>query len=314
MQGDEIIMAPLRGISVAGFRNVFAAHFKGVDRAVAPFVPTVAGTRVKPAVLADVVPEHNQAIPLIPQVIGKDPEQLIVMLSALRALGYTQCDLNAGCPWPFVAKKGRGSGLMAHEKSFAEMLATGCAHSDFSVKVRLGLKSPDLLESRMELINSYPLREVCIHPRTAAQMYEGMVDVDRFEAAAKLCRHPVVYNGDIRTPADFQRLKERFPHITRWMIGRGLAVNPFLAEMIATGDDTRTPERLAAFLDALLVEYRGTLSGETGVIGRMKELWSYLHTGLNHGERVWDGVKICRTLSEYERIVQHAFKHFKGFC
>jgi len=313
---DPIVLAPLRGVTVQGFRAVFARHFTGVDLAVAPFIPTVAGERIKPALLAEILPERNMAMPVIPQVIGRDPAQLVVMLDAIKALGYRCCDLNAGCPWPFVAKKGRGSGLLADEPAFAAMLETGCAAmpDGFSVKVRLGLKTPDLLEKRMALINRFPLREVVIHARTAAQMYEGTVDLDRFAAAAACCAHPVVYNGDLVAPADFARLKARFPKVDRWMVGRGLAINPFLAEMVRTGQDTREPHRLEAFVADICAEYAGTLYGDAGVLGRMKELWGYLSAGLADGERIWGQIKICRTMDEYRRTADGVFRRFRGFA
>lgn len=312
---DRIVLAPLRGVTVRVFRNTIAKHFSGIDEAVAPFIATVAGEKVKPALLADIRPEENTAgFPLVPQVIGKDPAQLVTMIQAIRDLGYAAVDLNSGCPWPFVTKKGRGCGLLRDEKVFEAMVAAGSGACDFSVKVRLGLKTPDLLEKRMEILNRYPLREVCIHARTADQMYEGQVHLDAFARAAEACRHRVVYNGDIVSPDGYTRLKERFPQITRWMIGRGLSTNPFLAEMIKTGEDTRTPERLAAYLGEILEVNLESLCGEAGVIGRMKELWSYLRLGIRDGDRVWSQIKICRTVSEYDRVVKDAVRHFRGFA
>ncbi len=313
---DSLILAPLRGVTGLQFRTVFQRHFTGLDRAVAPFIPTVAGEKIKPALLKEIDPALNPPrLPLTPQVIGRDPAELRVMLEAIRALGYTACDLNCGCPWPFVAKKGRGSGLPADEKRFAAMLEAGCAAmpGGFSIKIRLGVKTPDLLMKRMDLINAFPLCEVTIHPRTAAQMYEGSVDLDRFAQAAAACRHPVVYNGDIRTLADFTRFKALFPAIDRWMIGRWVAANPFLPEMIKSGQDSRAPDRLQAWLHDYFETCRAASCGDAPLLGRMKELWSYLHTGLHQGQRLWDLIKICRTADEYRRIVDSARFRFQPF-
>ncbi|MEZ4602252.1 MAG: hypothetical protein R2861_02225 [Desulfobacterales bacterium] len=59
-------------------------------------------------------------------------------------------------------------------------------------------------------------------------MYDGVPDLDAFEAAMAMSRHPVVYNGDIRSAEDYVRLSRRFPAIHRWMIGRWAMVDPFL--------------------------------------------------------------------------------------
>jgi len=314
---DDLCLAPLRGVTVRSFRNLHAQWFATADRAVAPFIPTFAGEKVKPVLLRDIDPDFGQRIPLVPQVIGKDPEQMRTLLRSFKALGYACADLNAGCPWPFVVKKGRGAGLLRDADTLARLLETGCCEmpGGFSIKVRLGLVAPDLLAQRLTVINVFPLREVTIHARTAKQMYEGEVLLDAFEAAAALCRHPVVYNGDIRTPGDFERLKTRFPTIRRWMIGRGVAADPFLFERLRGGADApRDPARLKGFLDDYLAVSEGELYGPASVLGRMKELWGYLRLSLRDGERAWAAVRVCRTVDEYRRAVDGTFVRFQGFA
>ena len=313
---DDFCLAPLRGVTVRTFRNLQAQWFEAPDRAVSPFIPTFAGAKVKPVLLKDVDPALGQAVPLVPQVIGKDVAQLRTLLHAFKDMGYTCADLNAGCPYPFVTKKGRGAGLMRDEAAFAHLLAAGCEEmpGGFSVKVRLGMDKPDLLLQRMPLINSFPLREVTIHARTARQMYEGKVLLKEFAEAYAACRHPVVYNGDIRTRQDYLRLKARFPNITRWMIGRGVAIDPFLIGRIRRDDaPPREVARLKGFLDDYVAANTEELYGPASVLGRMKELWGYLHLCLCQGERVWKNVRVCRTMDEYHRVVEDVFAAFPGF-
>lgn len=310
-QSDIFYLAPLRGVTVRVFRNALAECFDVPDVAVSPFVASVAGKRVKPGLLADIDPAREQRMALIPQIIGKDPAQLRVMLRAFKVLGYEQADLNVGCPWPFVMKKGRGCGLMQNADNLERMIEVGCDEMPygFSVKVRLGNKVPGLLMERMELINSFPLRELCIHARTAKQMYAGHVLLDEFEVAAAACRHPVVYNGDVCSVQDFEYLKKRFPSISRWMIGRGLSVDPFLMGSIRAGRQIeRDQERLKRFVDLSLEASVEELAGDKQVMGRVKELWSYLHTGVIGGKRIWDSIKICRSVDEYRRVVEGAFR------
>ena len=300
-------LAPLRGVTGRVFRNALAACFTPPDLAVAPFSPTFAGEKVKPALLRDIDPAVEQRLPVIPQVNGKDPEQMKTLLRAFRQLGYRQADLNAGCPWPFVTKKGRGSGLLADPDRLEELVAIGCEYfpNNFSIKVRLGLKRPDELARIMTRLNSYPLREITIHPRTAKQMYEGEVDLDTFEKLLPLCAHPVVYNGDICTVAQWERLKERFPSVTRWMIGRGLAKNPALLEEIAQGEALPyDAARLWRFADTIYEKNREELEGRASLLGRMKEFWSYLYQAFPHGEILWKQIRLCRTTDEYLFLIQ----------
>ncbi len=304
----QIFLAPLRGVTGLTFRQAYCQHFSGLSLAVAPFIATTQGPKVKPEVLKSIDPTVQPAhLPLIPQVIGKSPEQLRVMLQAMQALGYKDVDLNAGCPWPFVAKKGRGSGLLKDESILAQMLAVGCevlGEGHFSIKVRLGLEDKTLLLDRLDTIQSFPLREICVHPRTAKQMYEGTVDLDAFERVAERTTLPLVYNGDIRTLEDFQRLQTRFPKIERWMLGRGIVANPFLAESICEGKDMREMERFKAWHQTILDGYAATSHGDHALLGHLKELWSYLAPTFQHGDRLWDSLKLTRTREEFERVLQ----------
>ncbi len=303
----ELILAPLRGVTGLRFRQAFVAHLGGLDRAVAPFIATVQGPRVKPELLRGVDPAAQPpGLPLTPQVIGKDPAQFRVMLRALRDLGYAQVDLNAGCPWPFVAKKGRGAGLLRDETALAAMLEAGCdvlGPGNLSLKTRLGLDDATLLPKRLPLILSFPLRELCVHPRTARQMYEGTVDLDAFARVADACTLPLVYNGDIRTLADFRRLAARFPAVSRWMLGRGLVADPFLAEAIRADRDTRDLDRFRAWHADLLGRLAADAPGDHALLGHLKELWAYLAPTFRDGTRLWDALKLTRTRAEFERTL-----------
>ena len=304
---QTLLLAPLRGVTGLRFRQAYCAHFGGLDAAVAPFIATVAGERIKPEVLRGIDPAvQPPGLPLVPQVIGKDPAQLRVMLRAMKALGYADVDLNAGCPWPFVAKKGRGSGLLRNEDALEAMLEAGCDElgpGHFSLKVRLGLDEPTLLLKRLPLINRFPLRLLCVHPRTAKQMYEGEADVDAFAAVAGACALPLVYNGDIRTLEGWRRLRERFPAVSRWMLGRGLVANPFLAESLRAGRDTRDLARFRAWHRDLLDRYAATTPGDHALLGHLKELWTYLAPAFAGGRRLWDALKLTRTRAEFERVL-----------
>ncbi len=305
---EALYLAPLRGVTGLPFRQAFCAHMSGLTCAVAPFIATTAGEKVKPEVLKSIEPSIQPPhLPLIPQVIGKDPAQLRVMLRAMQAMGYQDVDLNAGCPWPFVAKKGRGSGLLRNEDALEAMLEAGCevlGEGHFSIKVRLGLDEKSTLLKRLPTIQKFPLRELCVHPRTAKQMYEGTVDLDAFERISEVCTLPLVYNGDIKTLDDFQRLHARFPQVKRWMIGRGLVANPFLAESIQTGKDTRDMTRFHAWHADLLERYAATSSGDHALLGHLKELWAYLAPTFQNGSRLWDMLKLTRTRKEFERVLE----------
>ena len=309
-----IVLAPLRGVTIRAFREEFAPRFGGVDAALAPFIPTVAGDRIQPKLLRDV--ERAPAVfpNAVPQLIGKDPAQLSAMLRALRDIGHTAANLNAGCPWKFVARKGRGSGLLATPDVLRRMLDVACEEfpGAFSVKVRLGLVPGDrLLESCIPIFNSYPLSELIIHPRTAQQMYGGDPDLDRLDALLPECRLPVVYNGDIFTVEDFARVRSRYPSISRFMVGRGLVAKSLLAEQIKA-TPSPTPEsglaRIRDFHDALYARACRELFGPASILGRMKELWGYLHRSTPGGADGLRAIQRSHSLRDYETAVSRCFE------
>lgn len=301
-----LMLAPMHGITLRLWRNAMAEFFPMPDFAVAPFIPTFAGTKVKQRLLQDVDLSAEQRIPVIPQVLGKNPDELRVLLRAFREMGHRRADLNAGCPWPMVTKKGRGAGLPRTPDVLRRMLEVGCEEmpGGFSVKLRLGYDRPDELLHLLPMLNELPLCEVTIHARTAKQMYEGTVLLDEFSEALAGCRHPVVYNGDIFRVEDFTRLRDRFTTVNRWMIGRGILRDPFLIGDIRAGcRQPRNEETLSRFLSAYLERCSQEQCGERPVLGRMKELWTYLQHALPHGEQLWKSIRLCRTLDEYRRLL-----------
>ena len=309
----RLVLAPLRGVTQLTFRRCLMKHFGGLTDAVSPFLTTVAGVKIKATHLSDILPEANAFLPLVPQIIGKDPNQFRTLLLAVRDLGYTRCDLNAGCPWPLIVKKGRGSGLLKDADNLRRMLDAGCEimPDGLSVKARLGIDSPDLLLKRMEIFNSYPLTELTIHARTAGQRYEGEVNLDAFAECLAVAKMPVIYNGDIRTGDDFLRLTSRFPSVAGFMIGRGLVTNPSLAQeirAIESGKQYRIDKKaLEAFVRDYGEQTRAELFGPGSFLGRMKEFWSYHSAFYPDAENLWHSIRVCRKYEEYDAVIDRLF-------
>ena len=133
-------------------------------------------------------------------------------------------------------------------------------------------------------------------------------------------RAPVVYNGDIRTVEDFLRLHARFPSVRDWMIGRGAVSDPLLPQRIRAAlaggvPDARLPDeagRLRRFHDALYAASRAELFGPVPVLGRMKELWGYLHVRLPDGRDALRRIQRSSTLAEFERHSAAAFDRMEA--
>jgi tRNA-dihydrouridine synthase B len=309
---SRLILAPLRGVTTLTYRAVFTAHFGGMDAAMAPFIPTVKAARIKPSLLRDVDPARNAgSLPVIPQIIGRDPEDMAHLCNELFELGYPVTNWNLGCPWPHVANKHRGSGLLPYPDEIDAILGDCLprCRGRLSVKVRLGYRDPAELLAVVPVLNRYPLDQVTIHARTGVQMYEGQPDLDAFAAAAELLEAPIVYNGDITTPAGFHALASRFPWIDTWMIGRGICVNPLLALQIRgeSVTDEQFRERFRRFHDELRARYADELFGTAPLLGRLKELWKYMALAFGGSDRFLHALLRVRKIEHYDLLVARFF-------
>jgi tRNA-dihydrouridine synthase B len=306
-----LMLAPLRGITEAAFRDIFARFFPGFDRAVAPFISTLQGSRIKPAKFKELLPENNRRLPVVPQILAKNADHFIATARLLAELGYTTVNWNLGCPYPMVANKMRGSGLLPFpEKIEAFLEKVQDLPLAISVKTRLGRRDPGEIFALLPIFNKFPLAEVIIHPRTGIQMYKGAVDLDTFARCVELCRHPVVYNGDITSYAVYQQLARRFPTVQSWMIGRGALADPFLAARIKHMALPADPLQIVAdFHEELLACYQEMLSGPSPVLGRMKELWFYLAGSFANGSKILKKIQKTKKLEAYREITGEIFQH-----
>lgn len=306
----ELVMAPMRGLTTVQFRMAFARHFSGIDRVIGPFIPTARGKKIKQSLLEDALPEHNRDYPYVPQIIGNDPDEVVCMCRALAELGWQEINWNMGCPWPQLAKKKRGSGLLTEPEIVEKVLETVFAQTDvrMSVKVRLGRKSTDDLEKILPLLNSFPLSEVIVHPRTAQQMYEGHVQLDKLEELLPEIKHPITYSGDLISIPFFQELQHRFPSIKSWMLGRGLITNPLLSEQLRdTPSATASRLRLQQFHEDLYASYDAVYDNDKPLLGKMKEWWSYVSQSFEDSHEVFKSIKHCSNAYDYRAAVQSLF-------
>lgn len=306
-----LCLAPIRGFTNALYRNLYAAHFQGIDAAIAPFISTLSVKQVSKSHIRDILPENNHGIPLVPQIIGNNPEGFIWLAGRFYDLGYDTVNWNLGCPFPMVAKKMRGSGLLPYPARIAAFLDAVIPRipNRLSIKTRLGRKTADEIFNLIPVFNQYPLAELIIHPRTGIQMYTGEPDVDTFETCLPTVGHPVVYNGDIFSVETFRALQDRFQTVDRWMIGRGALTNPFLSGQIASGETAieRPIARFKRFHDELFEGYRATLSGQSHLVDKMKGYWQYFSAAFENGEKVFKKIKKLKTADKYETVVARFF-------
>jgi tRNA-dihydrouridine synthase B len=305
-----IYLAPLRGLTDAVFRNVYALFFSGIDLAVTPFLTTVEGFRIKPSHLKEVLPQYNTHMAIVPQILSKSSGDFIALAQALFDLGHTSLNWNLGCPYPMVARKRRGSGMLPYPDAIDRFLEQTLAviPNRLGIKLRLGRFDRNEIFALLPVFNRYPIEEVIIHPRTGVQMYDGVPDLDTFGKCLVATCHRVVYNGDIVNREDFEGLQARFPDIGHWMIGRGVLGDPFLPGSLkgyAPSDDRLSHFR--RFHDALFQEYACLLSGRH-LVDRFKGFWTYFARLFPEEARIRKQVHKARSVEQYHDAVDRFFE------
>lgn len=305
----RLYLAPVKGITDRTFRRVFAASFNGIDAAVAPFI-TASDTDKK---LKDLKSSADDKFRTIPQILAKSEEQFITLAQKLSDDGSDEINWNLGCPFKKVLDKGEGAALLKSPDAIEKFLDTICSASlpPISVKMRLGFNDPGEICPVIERLNKYPLKKIIIHPRTAAQMYEGNINITAFLDALRQSVHKVVYNGDIIHFTDINYLYEQTGELHGWMIGRGLLINPLLAEEINSGKIAVPDEkikRIKQFVDTLFNEYQSELQSSAHVLDKMHGVWNYLSQNFHNGKKIEKKIRKTLSIKHYADEVKRIFE------
>ena len=268
MNGHYIAFAPLQGYTDAVYRRAHWECVSGVDEYYTPFVRIEKG-EVRRKDLRDTDPAANEGVPTVPQVIARDGDEFARLCDALQEQGWRRIDLNMGCPFPMQVRAGRGSGLLQHPDRVNEVLEEMLRRPDvrFSVKMRLGQESEDEGLNMMPIINEMPLLHVTLHPRLGRQQYKGMADREAFARFREVCRHPMVYNGDIAALGSEELDSGNIKGV---MIGRGLLARPW------TTGDKDPAEVLRAMHAAVYRHATETLCGDSQILARLHAFWEYI--------------------------------------
>jgi len=300
----RFLFAPMEGITGRVFRRVHVRFFPGVRRYYAPFFSPSGDHHFPLRGLTDLLPEENPGVPLVPQLLTRSAEDFVWAAASLMDRGYEEVNLNLGCPSGTVTAKGKGAGFLRDPDGldaffsgiFSAPELRGLA---ISVKTRLGMERTEEFPRLLEIYRRYPFSSLILHPRLRTDFYSGPVHPDFYGMAMEGSPFPVIWNGDVFTPADLSALLARFPETETVMLGRGLAADPGLADRLSCGVEARPRETLQAFHDALCEEYRSVLYGDTALCHRMKELWSYWILRFSGGEKHYKRLTKAKTWQEY---------------
>lgn len=303
----NIHFAPLQGYTEAPYRDAHSAIFGGVDTYYTPFVRLDKG-EFRNRERRDIEPENNHVAHLVPQLIASDAKKAETILALFIEKGYREVSINLGCPFPILAKRHNGSGMLPYPEEVKALLEIVNRHPEiqFSVKMRLGWEHPEECLALAPILNELPLQHVTLHARLGCQQYKGSVDRDGFAAFLDVCEKPIIYNGDLTTVEDINQITGQFPALAGIMIGRGLLANPALGLEYKEGrtlsaDEMR--EKLRALHTAVYTRYEQQLQGgDDQLLQKMKPFWEYLAPRLDR--KTWKAIHKSTSLNKYQAAVR----------
>ena len=301
-------MAPLESVTTWIYRQAHAKIYGRLDKYFIPFLEPHEKRDFKTRELQEILPEHNENIYAVPQILTNRSEGFIKLAKALKDWGYEEVNLNLGCPSKTVVTKGKGSGFLAKpkelERFLTEIFDALSGEVKISVKTRIGKEDPEEFPALLKLFNKYPMEELIIHPRVQKDGYGNVPRLEFYELAEKQSVNPLCYNGDLYTREQIRNFAERFPETERLMFGRGFLRDPGL--LYNEGKDPKDIfEKFWAFHDLVYEGYQERNMGDRNVLFKMKELWSYHVYQFSEPERLFKTFKKVQDCNEYEQMIRN---------
>ena len=296
--------APLEGITDSIYRKLHNKYFSGVDRYYTPFFSPTIHRALTNREQRELPPADALSAQVIPQILTKNAQDFVWFAGQCADRGYTEVNLNLGCPSGTVTAKGKGSGMLqdlAALDAFLEEIFSSTRVA-ISLKTRIGFLSAEEFAGILEIYNRYPVKELTIHPRVRKAFYSGNVDMEAFGYAWEHALAPLCFNGNLCSIRDIEKLKRTFPDLEAVMLGRGLVADP---GMLTEGGTTMPS--LEDFCNELLEQYLEFFGGSRNAMFRMKENWQYLLCRLQAPEKLSKRLRKATELSEYRSITSEIF-------
>ena len=319
-----IALAPMAGTSTVTFRGI--CHELGSSYAPTELVSArsiVYNGTEKSFRYLEIDPEHEGVTCI--QLFGNEPEDFRVAIEAIcndsRLCNVDIIDVNMGCPVPKVVKTGAGSALMKDPVLAGKIMETVRKEAEkhgkaATVKTRIGFNDSSRNGPEVaKVLAESGAQAICIHGRTASQMYRGSADIDAIAQIGDAIRGSgVVFiaNGDIVDGVTAQRMLDA-TKADGIMIGRAAMGDPWIFNRVRhhLNEDVipvlPTPKDKCVMLQR---ELEGTAKhvGEPTAVKEMRSVMPHYIKGLPGSAMI--KTKLCQasTIEEVRSILEESLK------
>jgi nifR3 family TIM-barrel protein len=232
------------------------------------------------------------------QVFGHDEIILEEAARKIEQLGPDIIDLNMGCSVRKVSARGAGAALLKDPVKIGRIFArlSKAVAVPVTGKIRLGWDDESLNYLQVaKIMEDNGAALIAVHGRTKAQAYGGEANWDAIAQVKQAVSIPVIGNGDVRTVADIDHLKQH-TGCDGVMIARAAIGNPWIfhrkdIEQVTLAEKAALIRR---HLDLMLDFY----GAERGLILFRKHIVKYIR-GMAHSSHVRAKLVTCTRPEEF---------------
>ncbi len=226
----DAILAPMDGYSDWPYRSLCNAL--GSAMSYTEFVRAEFITHAFDLTLPRFTYEESER-PVVFQIYGDEPDEILKAALRIQDLFPDIIDINMGCPSKTVANRGAGVGLMRTPLKIAQIFnkLTTALKVPVTGKIRLGWEEQRNYMLIARIVEENGGAAIVVHGRTKEQGYHGQADWDAIAEVKAAVKIPVIGNGDVKSPADIDRMKQ-YTGCEAVMIGRAAVGNPWIFSRI----------------------------------------------------------------------------------
>jgi len=240
VRGD-VILAPMDGFSDYPFRSL--CRQLGSAMSYTEFIKSEylvrAFARMEPRMRFE---ECERPVAI--QIYGEDPEEVVKAALLVQTMRPDIIDINLGCPARSVVHYGAGVGMMRTPLKVARLFRrlSAVLEVPVSAKIRLGWEDFRSYKLIARVVEENGGAAIAVHARTKEQGYGGEAEWDAIAEVCAAVKVPVIGNGDVRVPADIERMKAH-TGCQAVMIGRAAVGNPWIFSRLERGQVPRETVR-----------------------------------------------------------------------